>query len=414
MFVLPEKPKVASNRKERDNLKRITGHITEKNKKWYAVINLYDTEGKRKEKWQKLNLDASKGNKREAEYRLRQILDQYNTDDLYKQDNMSHADRERSRVAHMQVADYLSEWLESHKVNVSESTYEGYRLMIESRMAPFFREYGDLKVKDITGGEINDYYTCILREGLKGTTAQRHHALLHLAFKSAVKRRIIPSNPVEQADRPKAQQYIGKYYNATELKELLDKTVDDPIHIVIFLAAYYGLRRSEVLGLKWSAVDFENKTVSINHKVVQNDKGVIGMDVMKTKSSYRTPPQIPQVEDALRAEREKQEEMKRVMRRGYCKKYAEYICVDAIGEIIKPNYVTDHFKVVLKENGLKPVRFHDLRHSCASLLLANGVPMKMIQDWLGHSDMGTTANIYSHIDSESKKASAMAIGSALS
>ena len=94
--------------------------------------------------------------------------------------------------------------------------------------------------------------------------------------------------------------------------------------------------------------------------------------------------------------------MMRVMRRGYCKKYTDYICVDAIGELIKPNYVTDHFKVVLKEKGLKPVRFHDLRHSCASLLLAKGVPMKMIQDWLGHSDMGTTANIYSHLDAVSK------------
>lgn len=174
---------------------------------------------------------------------------------------------------------------------------------------------------------------------------------------------------------------------------MLDKTVDDPIHIVIFLAAYYGLRRSEVLGLKWSAVDFENKTVSISHKVVQNDKGVVGMDVMKTESSYRALPLISQVEEALLAEREKQEEMMRVMRRGYCKKYTDYICVDAIGELIKPNYVTDHFKVVLKEKGLKPVRFHDLRHSCASLLLANGMPMKMIQDWLGHSDMGTTVNI---------------------
>ncbi len=102
------------------------------------------------------------------------------------------------------------------------------------------------------------------------------------------------------------------------------------------------------------------------------------------------------------------------MRRGYRTKYAEYVCVDAVGELIKPNYVTDHFKVVLRTNNLKAIRFHDLRHSCASLLLAQGVPMKMIQDWLGHSDMGTTANIYSHIDSESKKASAMAIGDALS
>ena len=286
--------------------------------------------------------------------------------------------------------------------------------MIESRMIPFFRECGDLRVKDVTGDEINDYYISIRKDGLKGSTAQRHHAMLHLAFKSAVKRQIIPNNPVEQADRPKSQQYIGKYYNATEIKELLEKTKDDPLHIVILLAAYYGLRRSEVIGLKWSAVDFENKTVSISHKMVQNKNGVVGMDVMKTKSSYRTLPLIPQVEEALLAEKKKQEEMKKVMRRGYCKKYTEYICVDAIGEIIKPDYVSDHFKIALRDNNLKPVRFHDLRHSCASLLLANGVPMKMIQDWLGHSDMGTTANIYSHIDSESKKASAMAIGKALS
>ena len=269
VFVLPEKATIAKlKRKEREKMKRTTGHLTEKNKKWYAVINLYDTDGKRREKWQSLNLDTSRGNKREAEHRLRQLLDQYNTDDLYKREHMSHADKERSRVAHMQVADYLPEWLESHKVNVSQTTYEGYKLMIESRMIPFFREYGDLKVKDITGDEINDYYISIRNAGLKGTTAQRHHALLHLAFKTAVKRRAIPSNPVEQADRPKGQQYIGKYYNASELKELLDKTEDDPIHIVIFLAAYYGLRRSEALGLKWSAIDFENKTVSINHSAV--------------------------------------------------------------------------------------------------------------------------------------------------
>ena len=285
--------------------------------------------------------------------------------------------------------------------------------MINSRMIPFFGKFGDLKVKDITGDEINDYYLSLHNAGLKGRTAQRHHAMLHLAFKAAVKRRIIPSNPVEQADRPKAQPYIGKYYNANELRELLEKTKDDPIHLVILLAAYYGLRRSEVIGIKWSAIDFENKTISINHKVLEGKRGIEGMDVMKTKSSYRTLPLIPQVEEALLAEREKQEEMKRVMRRGYSKKYTDYVCVDAVGEIIRPDYVSDHFKIILKDNGLKQIRFHDLRHSCASLLLSSGVPMKMIQDWLGHSDMGTTANIYSHIDSESKKASALAIGTAL-
>ena len=332
-------------------MKRITGHITERNNKWYGVINLYDADGKRRPKWQSLDLEANGNkNKREAQYRLNKILEQYNSDDLYLYDKMTHAERERSRIAHMQVIEYLPQWLESHKINISETTYLGYKNMIKARMIPYFKEYGDLKVKDITGDEINEYYYRLRTDGLKGKTAQRHHGLLHLAFKSAVKRRIIPSNPVEQADRPKAVPFIASYYNANELKELLEKAEGDVIYIPILLAAYYGLRRSEAVGVKWSAIDFENKTISINHKIVENENGVKGLD---------------------------------------------------------------HFKILLRVNELRSIRFHDLRHSCASLLLAQGVPMKMIQDWLGHSDMSTTANIYSHIDSESKKASASAIGLAL-
>ena len=131
-------------------------------------------------------------------------------------------------------------------------------------------------------------------------------------------------------------------------------------------------------------------------------------------SAYRTLPLIPQIEEELLIEREKQEDLRKVMRSAYSKQYAEYICVDALGRLITPQYVSNHFQVILKANGLRKIRFHDLRHSCASLLLANNIPMKMIQDWLGHSDMATTADIYSHIDSASKLASANAIGEVLS
>ena len=101
------------------------------------------------------------------------------------------------------------------------------------------------------------------------------------------------------------------------------------------------------------------------------------------------------------------------MKNAYHKEYEEYICVDALGMLFRPSYVSSHFEVILKRNGLRKIRFHDLRHSVASLLLSNKVPMKMIQDWLGHSDMATTANIYSHIDSTSKLESAATIGRAL-
>ena len=134
---------------------------------------------------------------------------------------------------------------------------------------------------------------------------------------------------------------------------------------------------------------------------------------MKTKSCYRTLPVIPHIEEDLLAEKARQEKMRKTMRGSYSKEYTEYICVDALGRLITPQYVSNHFQVILKENGLRKIRFHDLRHTCASLLLANNIPMKMIQDWLGHSDMATTANIYSHIDSTSKLASANAIGEVL-
>ena len=330
-------------------MKRTTGYLSEKNGRWYAVLNLYDADGKRIEKWQSLDLETRKGTKTEANHRLIQILERLNSSDLYLRETMTHAERERNRIADMKVEDYLAEWLEGYKGSVTKATYDSYEMYVKVHMIPFFKPM-KLKVREIT---------------------------------------------------------------ADEIKALLDCTRDDPLHIVIVIAAYYGLRRSEVIGLKWSAIDFSGRTVSIKHKVLQDGSDLKGFDVIKTKSSYRTLPLIPIVEQELIAERERQAEMKRVFGMSYNRSYEEYICVDAVGELIKPNYVTDHFKVILKQNGLRKNRFHDLRHSCASLLLANGVLMKLIQEWLGHSDISTTSNVYSHVDSESKKMSAKAIELAL-
>ena len=191
---------------------------------------------------------------------------------------------------------------------------------------------------------------------------------------------------------------------------------NDMLKTAIILAAYYGLRRSEVIGLKWSAIDWDNDKICIRHKIIENKLGktkIEGYDVMKTKSSYRTLPLIPFVRQILLEEKAKQEEMQRLFKKDYCSKYKDYVCVDALGNIIKPQYVSMHFKIILEKNGLKKIRFHDLRHSCASMLLANKVPMKYIQVWLGHSDMSTTANIYSHLDDSEKLTSASVLGSIL-
>ena len=129
----------------------------------------------------------------------------------------------------------------------------------------------------------------------------------------------------------------------------------------------------------------------------------------KTKSSKRTLPLVSVFRERLLALQEEQKENRKLCGRCYNKKYADYICVDAMGNLLKPDYLSNSFQIILQNYHLRRIRFHDLRHSCASLLLANGVPMKMIQEWLGHSDFSTTANIYSHLDYASKVSSAEAM-----
>ena len=117
-------------------------------------------------------------------------------------------------------------------------------------------------------------------------------------------------------------------------------------------------------------------------------------------------PLVPVFRERLLALQEEQKENRKLCGRCYNKKYADYICVDAMGNLLKPDYLSNSFQIILQNYHLRRIRFHDLRHSCAILLLKEGVPMKHIQEWLGHSDISTTANIYAHLDSQSKNLSA--------
>ena len=232
----------------------------------------------------------------------------------------------------------------------------------------------------------------------------------HKALKYAVKMDLIPFNPADKVERPKKQRYIADYYRQEELERLLEASKDHPYSLLIQMTAFYGLRRSEALGLKWDAIDFERDTITIKH-IITNAKidgkcEIVCADRAKTKSSLRSLPLVSNIREKLLALREQQKENRRVCGNCYSKKYDGYVFVDAMGNIFNPRSVTANFSKLLEQNGLRHIRFHDLRHSCASLLLANDVPLKQIQEWLGHSDIGTTANIYSHLDYKSKITSA--------
>ena len=201
------------------------------------------------------------------------------------------------------------------------------------------------------------------------------------------------------------------------MEELFQAARGSRLELIIQFAAFYGLRRSEVLGLRWDAVDFEAGTLTIRHIVTSaNIEGkhiLIQADRAKTKSSLRTLPLVAGFAQRLKELKEQQEYNVRLCGNCYNKKYKGYLFVDEMGNLILPNTVSESFGKLLKAHGLRKIRFHDLRHSCASLLLKQRVPMKQIQEWLGHSDISTTANIYAHLDSQSKQLSAATMEKAL-
>ena len=182
------------------------------------------------------------------------------------------------------------------------------------------------------------------------------------------------------------------------------------IEIPVLLATYYGLRRSEVVGLKWSAIDFENDWIYINHTIVQvsgcANKLVEGKLVAKdrTKSihSNRKLPLYKEVKNALLNKRERIQLNKQIFKKCYNDNYSEYVCVKDDGDIIKPNHITHRFLKLIRRNKMKEIRFHDLRHTLGTELNANGVDLKAIGEFLGHGNLSTTKR-YSHPDDRIKQ-----------
>ena len=383
----------------------IAGHLQEKNGMFYVVLNYRDENGKRKTPWISTNLPV-KGNKKRAENFMMDVRRNFVPPNVQQIE-----EREAMQKGDILFTDFLLKWLRVAKSTVKLTTYASYEMMATKIIIPYFQIL-NIKLKELTTEDIQDFYSAQL-ERVSANTVIHYHAVIHRALKYAVKIKTIQSNPAVNVERPRKEKFIGSFYDKKEINTLFDIIQGHPLEVAIKLAAFYGLRREEIIGLKWTAIDFENNTLTIQHTVTEcnlDGKHIeVASDTAKTDSSLRTMPLVTNFREMLLAKKEKQEHYRKLCGRSYCKEYLDYIFVNEMGERWKPRYLSDGFKRILEQNGLRRIRFHDLRHTCASLLLANNVPMKKIQEWLGHSDFSTTANIYAHLDYQSKISSAEAM-----
>ena len=308
------------------------------------------------------------------------------------------------------VGQWLDEWFEAYaKVKVRPSSHQAYKGYIENHIKP---NIGDIPIEKLTALTLQKFYKKLLTEGrverkesekqLKGLSAKtvrNINQVISSAMDMAVKHRLILSNPTDGCELPKVEHKEMRTIHAEQLSAFLREAKASGVYELYYLDLATGLRRGELLGLKWEDVDLDRGVIHVCRQVYRID-GVVKEVPLKTKHSYRN---ISISRDAVELPREME-------KRGV----SEYVFPSPSGGPISPDSVGHMLHRVLKRAGLPTVRFHDLRHTFATLALQNGVDVKTVSGMLGHFSAGFTLDTYAHVTTAAQKEAANTMGSVLS
>ncbi len=361
------------------------GHIRKRSKgSWTLWVDLgRDPEtGKRKQQ-----TVTVRGNKKDAERELRAVLTRI--------EGGAHV-----KPAKMTVGEYLKQWLESYVVtNTTPKTQERYEGIVRVHLIPAF---GSLPLAGLQPQRIQNYYSQALRSGRKDgngglstRTVRYHHMVLYEALKHAVKRGILIRNVAEAADPPPPEPKEIAILDSGGVRMLLQAAESTPYHTCIFTAVYTGLRRSELLGLRWCDINLELATISVTQTLHQLKNGTYAFGKPKTRGSRRLIALSPSLAILLRDYKEKQELDRMLLGKPLLP--SELVFSHPDGRPLRPNSLSRAFERIAQSLGFEGIRFHDLRHAHATLMLQQGIHPKIVSERLGHSSVAITLDIYSHV-----------------
>lgn len=373
----------------------MTGCVAQRKDVYYVRLVYYDKNHYRKEKWISTGL-SGRGAKQKATAMIDSMIEKYSY--LEKSEHPA------------KMADYLKMWKELQMDEVAETTFDGYHTYVDRHLIPYFKDL-NINIQDITAGHVMDYLNYLSKDGGRkdnkiggqsNNSIRKIMSILRKVFDYAVLYGDIKINPALQVPMPQKEKNKSKrqvFLTAEEAQKMLDAFQNEEIGPIVFVTLYYGLRKSEALGLRWQAVDFENDTISINHTVVGGSH-IVAKDSTKTYCSERTYQLLSDIKALLLKLKDQQADYKRRLGSGYHNN--DYIFKNPNGVPYRPDSLTRSFKRALERHGLPPMRYHDLRHSTASILVDKGWDINSIKEWLGHADISTTANIYAHMSKKKK------------
>jgi len=310
--------------------------------------------------------------------------------------------------------DFITRWLEdSAKGDLAPRTYHNYRLQVRRHIVPAL---GRTKLKNLSPASIQSLYAAKLRQGSKPSSVRYIHAVLHRALEQAVRWNMIPRNPAASVDPPKLRQEEITPLDAAQARKLLDAARGDKFEALYVLSLTVGLRMGEALGLRWSDVDLDAATLRVNRQLqrMRRHGDRAGHLVFsEPKNASRRTIDLPQrAVEALRSHRKRQVEEQ--LRVGSNWQDNGLVFATIVGTPVDAqNVINRHFKPLLKRAGLPDIRWHDLRHTCATLLLSRGTHPKYVQRLLGHASIQLTLDRYSHWMPSMGKHTASAMDDAL-
>jgi len=371
------------------------GHITKRSKDSYSIVLDVGTDpitGKRKQ--QRVSV---KGTKKNAEKRLSELLHQLD-DGIFVKPGKS------------TLSEFLERWLKEYAwPNLSPRTAEGYEYIIRRHLIPAL---GNIPLTQIKPEHLQKYYSeklsagrCDGNGGLSARTVRHHHITLHTALESAVKWGVLVRNPADAVTPPRCQQTEMHVLDEAGIHTLLEAAKDAPYYALFYMALYTGMRRSELLALRWSDVDLMLCEVSVTRTLHHLIDGTFVYRPPKTAKSRRLVALSPSTALVLKEHKEKQETEHILM--GVPLKDSDLVFSHADGQPFLPNTVTHSWEKLVKRLSLGHIRLHDARHTHASLMLKQGVHPKIVQERLGHSSITVTFDTYSHVAPGLQEAAAL-------
>lgn len=313
------------------------------------------------------------------------------------------------------VGEWLEQWLETYAaVRVRQNTLEGYRIVVNGYLKPIL---GHIPLKELQPQQVQKMVNDLLKSGRKrdgGPLSSRMveyiFTILHSALEQAVKNQMVSRNVCNAVNKPKRNRKEFRPWTVEQTNQFLNHVKDSRLFPLYLTVWGTGLRRSELLGLKWSDIDFKKGTLTVN-RVLVNTKGGQIFQEPKTPKSRRTIPLPKPVIEELKVWKKRQAEEALAFPGEY--NPLNMVFTNEIGEPLKPDFITRSFRRDAETAGLPVIRFHDLRHGHATMLLELQEDLKVISDRLGHSTITVTADIYSHVREEIQKRASDKLASTL-